>query len=147
MSPMNETPGNVESTDAAQDWLIISIFFWVLFVLIVSIGYLERSQRTHRPCFTPSPFIRNPKLESRTGGDIPMLRAYSAFRISCKRVRASSRVMISPDHCSSRICRNIFFKWGTGGKPQSDQIVTGDQGRGILLGDQDFLLNLQGLLP
>jgi hypothetical protein len=37
---MSETPRNAESADTAQDWLIISIIFWVLFVLIVSIGYL-----------------------------------------------------------------------------------------------------------
>ena len=44
---MNEIPGNAEIPDAAQDWLIISIFFWVLFVLIVSIGYLTD------PSYTP----------------------------------------------------------------------------------------------
>ena len=37
---MNENPENAEALDTAQDWLIISIVFWVLFVLIVSIGYL-----------------------------------------------------------------------------------------------------------
>ena len=37
---MSETTGNAESADTAQDWLIVSIIFWVLFVLIVSIGYL-----------------------------------------------------------------------------------------------------------
>jgi hypothetical protein len=37
---MSETPRDAQIQDAAQDWLIISIFFWVLFVLIVSIGYL-----------------------------------------------------------------------------------------------------------
>jgi hypothetical protein len=40
MIPMSETSGNAEAQDTAQDWLIISIVFWVLFVLIVSIGYL-----------------------------------------------------------------------------------------------------------
>jgi hypothetical protein len=38
---MGETPRNAESDDSNQDWLIISIIFWVLFVLIVSIGYLS----------------------------------------------------------------------------------------------------------
>jgi hypothetical protein len=38
---MREAPRNDESAAAAQDWLIISIIFWVLFVLIVSIGYLS----------------------------------------------------------------------------------------------------------
>jgi hypothetical protein len=52
MSPMNETSGNDESRDAAQDWLIISIFFWVLFVLIVSIGYLSDPNYTP-PLFHP----------------------------------------------------------------------------------------------
>jgi hypothetical protein len=28
------------NADTSQDWLIISIVFWVLFVLIVTIGYL-----------------------------------------------------------------------------------------------------------
>ena len=37
---MSEKPRNDESADITQDWLIISIIFWVLFVLIVSIGYL-----------------------------------------------------------------------------------------------------------
>jgi hypothetical protein len=36
----SETPTNDAFDDVAQDWLIISIIFWVLFVLIVSIGYL-----------------------------------------------------------------------------------------------------------
>jgi hypothetical protein len=40
MAMTSETPGQAEYADAAQDWLIISIIFWVLFVLIVSIGYL-----------------------------------------------------------------------------------------------------------
>lgn len=26
--------------DTSQDWLVISIVFWVLFVLIVTIGYM-----------------------------------------------------------------------------------------------------------
>ena len=43
---MNEIPGNAEIQDAAQDWLILSIFFWVLFVLIVSIGYLTDPRYT-----------------------------------------------------------------------------------------------------
>ena len=38
---MSKTPRNAESADITQDWLIVSIFFWVLFVLIVSIGYLS----------------------------------------------------------------------------------------------------------
>ncbi len=33
--------------DTSQDWLVISIFFWVLFVLIVTIGYLVN------PSYTP----------------------------------------------------------------------------------------------
>jgi hypothetical protein len=49
---MNETPGNAETQDAGQDWLIISIFFWVLFVLIVSIGYLSDPNYTP-PLFNP----------------------------------------------------------------------------------------------
>jgi hypothetical protein len=44
---MREMPRNAESADSAQDWLIISIVFWVLFVLIVSIGYLTD------PSYTP----------------------------------------------------------------------------------------------
>ena len=40
MTMMSETPRDAESADTTQDWLIISIIFWVLFVLIVSIGYL-----------------------------------------------------------------------------------------------------------
>ena len=44
---MSETPRNAESTDTTQDWLIISILFWILFVLIVSIGYLSD------PYYTP----------------------------------------------------------------------------------------------
>ena len=37
---MSETTRNAESAEFTQDWLIVSIIFWVLFVLIVSIGYL-----------------------------------------------------------------------------------------------------------
>jgi hypothetical protein len=29
---------NKEKTDTAQDWLILSIIFWVMFVLIVSLA-------------------------------------------------------------------------------------------------------------
>jgi hypothetical protein len=36
---IKETPRNAESDEVTQDWLMVSIFFWVLFVLIVSIGY------------------------------------------------------------------------------------------------------------
>lgn len=36
-----------EKPDTSQDWLVISIFFWVLFVLIVTIGYLVN------PGYTP----------------------------------------------------------------------------------------------
>jgi hypothetical protein len=43
----SESPRDAESDDITQDWLIVSIFFWVLFVLIVSIGYLTD------PNFTP----------------------------------------------------------------------------------------------
>lgn len=32
--------------DTSQDWLIISIVFWVLFVLIVTIGYLVNPNYT-----------------------------------------------------------------------------------------------------
>jgi hypothetical protein len=36
-----------KETDTSQDWLVISIVFWVLFVLIVTIGYLVN------PSYTP----------------------------------------------------------------------------------------------
>jgi hypothetical protein len=36
-----------KQTDTSQDWLVISIVFWVLFVLIVTIGYLAN------PGYTP----------------------------------------------------------------------------------------------
>ena len=36
-----------EKPDTSQDWLVISIVFWVLFVLIVTIGYLVN------PSYTP----------------------------------------------------------------------------------------------
>ncbi len=39
MTTMGKTTGNAEADDSNQDWLIISIIFWTLFVLIVSIGY------------------------------------------------------------------------------------------------------------
>ncbi len=29
-----------EKANTAQDWMIISMFFWIVFVLIVTIGYL-----------------------------------------------------------------------------------------------------------
>lgn len=32
--------------DSRQDWLILSIIFWVIFVLLVSIGYLSDPQYT-----------------------------------------------------------------------------------------------------
>lgn len=35
-----ETEELKKKTEPSQDWLIISIVFWVLFVLIVTIGYL-----------------------------------------------------------------------------------------------------------
>jgi hypothetical protein len=38
---------SAEKPDTSQDWLVISIFFWVLFVLIVTIGYLVN------PSYTP----------------------------------------------------------------------------------------------
>ena len=47
MTMMSETPRDADPADVAQDWLVISIFFWVLFVLIVSIGYWTD------PNFTP----------------------------------------------------------------------------------------------
>jgi hypothetical protein len=33
--------------DTSQDWMIISMFFWIIFVLIVTIGYLVD------PTYTP----------------------------------------------------------------------------------------------
>ncbi|MEW6187827.1 MAG: hypothetical protein AB1585_19020 [Thermodesulfobacteriota bacterium] len=33
--------------DTSQDWMMISMFFWILFVLIVTIGYLVD------PTYTP----------------------------------------------------------------------------------------------
>jgi len=33
--------------DTSQDWMIISMFFWIIFVLIVTIGYLVG------PTYTP----------------------------------------------------------------------------------------------
>jgi hypothetical protein len=38
--------GNFEENNH-QDWLILSIIFWVIFVLLVSIGYLSDPQ--YRP--------------------------------------------------------------------------------------------------
>lgn len=35
-----EAQNQKNKPDTAQDWLVISIFFWVLFVLIVTIGYM-----------------------------------------------------------------------------------------------------------
>lgn len=35
-----ETEDQKNKSDTSQDWLIISIVFWVLFVLIVTVGYL-----------------------------------------------------------------------------------------------------------
>lgn len=35
-----ETEDQKDKPDTSQDWLIISIVFWVLFVLIVTIGYM-----------------------------------------------------------------------------------------------------------
>lgn len=35
-----ETQEPNNKTDTSQDWLIISIVFWVTFVLIVTIGYM-----------------------------------------------------------------------------------------------------------
>ncbi|MCU0578396.1 MAG: hypothetical protein MUF69_02515 [Desulfobacterota bacterium] len=32
--------------DSRQDWLILSIIFWAIFVLLVSIGYLSDPQYT-----------------------------------------------------------------------------------------------------
>ena len=37
--PETSTPNSKE--DTRQDWLILSIIFWVIFVLLVSIGYLS----------------------------------------------------------------------------------------------------------
>lgn len=36
-----------DRSDTAQDWMIISMVFWILFVLIVTIGYLVD------PSYTP----------------------------------------------------------------------------------------------
>jgi hypothetical protein len=36
-----------EKPDTAQDWMIISMVFWIIFVLIVTIGYLVD------PSYTP----------------------------------------------------------------------------------------------
>jgi hypothetical protein len=41
----SEDPKN--KPDTSQDWMIISMFFWILFVLIVTIGYLVD------PTYTP----------------------------------------------------------------------------------------------
>lgn len=35
-----ETEDQRNKPDTSQDWLIISIVFWVLFVLIVTIGHM-----------------------------------------------------------------------------------------------------------
>jgi hypothetical protein len=35
-----------DKPDTSQDWLVISIVFWVLFVLIVTIGYLVNPNYT-----------------------------------------------------------------------------------------------------
>jgi hypothetical protein len=37
--------------DTSQDWMIISIVFWIVFVLIVTIGYLVNP--TYTPPFKP----------------------------------------------------------------------------------------------
>jgi len=37
----------ISKPDTSQDWMIISMFFWILFVLIVTIGYLVD------PTYTP----------------------------------------------------------------------------------------------
>ncbi len=42
-----ENKNNPEKPDTSQDWLVISIIFWVLFVLIVTFGYLAN------PSYTP----------------------------------------------------------------------------------------------
>jgi hypothetical protein len=52
MTPKSDPSGNAEAPDTSQDWLIISIIFWVLFVLIVSVGYLTDPNYTP-PLFHP----------------------------------------------------------------------------------------------
>jgi hypothetical protein len=42
-----EAEGQKNKPDTSQDWLIISIVFWITFVLIVTIGYLIN------PSYTP----------------------------------------------------------------------------------------------
>lgn len=38
--PMTDPEKSAAADDRNQDWLILSIIFWVIFVLLVSIGYL-----------------------------------------------------------------------------------------------------------
>jgi hypothetical protein len=40
------TEDQKNKADASQDWLVISIVFWVLFVLIVTLGYLVNPNYT-----------------------------------------------------------------------------------------------------
>jgi hypothetical protein len=35
-----ETKNRKTKPDTSQDWMIISMVFWIIFVLIVTIGYL-----------------------------------------------------------------------------------------------------------
>jgi hypothetical protein len=42
-----ETKDQQNKADTSQDWMIISMFFWIIFVLIVTIGYLVD------PTYTP----------------------------------------------------------------------------------------------
>jgi hypothetical protein len=42
-----EKKEEMNKPDTSQDWMIISMFFWILFVLIVTIGYLVD------PTYTP----------------------------------------------------------------------------------------------
>ncbi|MBA4394142.1 MAG: hypothetical protein C0407_11365 [Desulfobacca sp.] len=41
-----ETEEKKSKPDTSQDWLIISIVFWITFVLIVTIGYLVNPNYT-----------------------------------------------------------------------------------------------------
>ena len=43
-----EDKGQKTKPDTSQDWMIISIVFWIVFVLIVTIGYLVN------PNYTPT---------------------------------------------------------------------------------------------
>jgi hypothetical protein len=41
-----EAEDQKDKPDTSQDWLIISIFFWITFVLIVTIGYMVNPNYT-----------------------------------------------------------------------------------------------------